>query len=162
MSQNYNLTVNGEQSFIFTIDDLKDLDIISTSQDGFHLLKDNKSYHILFIKNGIEEKHYKVEINHHLYEVKIDDELDIMIKKMGMESGSTKHITELHAPMPGLILDIIVEKGQLVKENDSLLILEAMKMENSVVSPRDGIIKKIKVNNGDAVDKGQVLIEYEK
>jgi biotin carboxyl carrier protein len=63
--------------------------------------------------------------------------------------------------MPGLILEINVVVGQTVKENDPLLILEAMKMENSFLSPRDGVIKSIAVIKGDAVDKGQLLIEFE-
>jgi biotin carboxyl carrier protein len=48
-----------------------------------------------------------------------------------------------------------------VKENEQLLILEAMKMENSILSPRDGIIKSISVAKSQAVDKGQLLIEFE-
>jgi biotin carboxyl carrier protein len=63
--------------------------------------------------------------------------------------------------MPGLILEISVVVGQEVKENDNLIILGAMKMENSFLSPRDGIIKSISVAVGDAVDKGQLLIEFE-
>jgi biotin carboxyl carrier protein len=63
--------------------------------------------------------------------------------------------------MPGLILEISVVVGQTVKENDNLIILGAMKMENSFLSPRDGVIKTISVLMGDAVDKGQLLIEFE-
>jgi biotin carboxyl carrier protein len=63
--------------------------------------------------------------------------------------------------MPGLILEISVAVGQSVKENDNILILGAMKMENSFLSPRDGVIKSIAVNMGDAVVKGQLLIEFE-
>jgi biotin carboxyl carrier protein len=62
--------------------------------------------------------------------------------------------------MPGLILEISVVVGQTVKENDSLLILEAMKMEIVFLSPRDGIIKSISVGLGDTVDR-QLLIEFE-
>ena len=80
---------------------------------------------------------------------------------MGFEVGKTKQINAIKAPMPGLILEINVSVGQEVKENDNLLILEAMKMENSFSSPRDGIIKSIAVFKGDAVDKGQLLIEFE-
>ena len=161
MSQTFTLTVNNTQKFDWTIDDLYDLDIIPVSPDVFHLLKNNKSYHIRFLKNGIQEKHYKVEINHRPYDVVINDELDMLIKKMGMERGISKNIIEIHAPMPGLILDITIKEGQQVNENDSLLILEAMKMENSVVSPRNGIIKRINVLKGDTVEKGQVLIEFD-
>ena len=80
---------------------------------------------------------------------------------MGFELGSSKVVNNVKAPMPGLILDIHVEIGQEVKENDSLLILEAMKMENVLTSPRDGIIAAICVEKGDAVDKNKLLIEFE-
>jgi biotin carboxyl carrier protein len=60
-----------------------------------------------------------------------------------------------------LILEINVTIGQAVKENDSLLILTAMKMENSFLSPREGIIKNIAINVGDSVVKGDLLIEFE-
>jgi biotin carboxyl carrier protein len=63
--------------------------------------------------------------------------------------------------MPGLILDIHVRIGQAVNEDDPLLILEAMKMENVITSPRDGIIKNISVRKSDTVDKNQLLIEFE-
>ena len=79
---------------------------------------------------------------------------------MGFETGLAKQINFIKAPMPGLILEISVVVGQLVKENDLLIILGAMKMENSFVSPREGIIKSISVAIGDAVDKGQLLIEF--
>jgi biotin carboxyl carrier protein len=63
--------------------------------------------------------------------------------------------------MPGLILEINIKEGQEVKENDALLILEAMKMENVINSPRDGIIKTIAVNKGETVDKNVLLIAFE-
>ena len=63
--------------------------------------------------------------------------------------------------MPGLIIEIAVVVGQTVKENDNLIILSAMKMENSFLSPRDGVIKSIAVSVGDAVEKNQLMIEFE-
>ena len=63
--------------------------------------------------------------------------------------------------MPGLILEINVKEGQEVKENDPLLILEAMKMENVINSPREGIIKSVEVKQGQTVDKNMLLIEFE-
>lgn len=87
--------------------------------------------------------------------------MDGLIKQLGFEVGNAKQVSAIKAPMPGLILHIAVKEGQEVSEGDSLLILEAMKMENNFTSPRAGIIQSIKVKQGDAVDKGQVLIEFE-
>jgi len=63
--------------------------------------------------------------------------------------------------MPGLVLDIIVSPGQSVNKGDNLLILEAMKMENVIKSPIDGIIKSIEVDKGNPISKSQVLVTYE-
>ena len=63
--------------------------------------------------------------------------------------------------MPGLVLEIAVTEGQEVKEGDKILILEAMKMENSILIHTNAKIKRIAVSAGQAVDKGQVLVELE-
>ena len=80
---------------------------------------------------------------------------------MGFEIGATKKINEIKAPMPGLILSVDVKVGQEVKEDDALLVLEAMKMENVLTSPRNGIIKSISITKGETVNKNQLLIEFE-
>lgn len=64
----------------------------------------------------------------------------------------------ISAPMPGTILDIKVVEGKSVKEGDILLILEAMKMENEIVSPVDGVVSKIYVGNAATVSTGDPLI----
>ena len=62
--------------------------------------------------------------------------------------------------MPGLIIDLKIKAGDTVQQGDPLLILEAMKMENILKSPGEGVIKNLKVKKGDHVEKGQVLIEF--
>lgn len=62
------------------------------------------------------------------------------------------------APMPGTILDIKVSSGEVVKEGQALLVLEAMKMENEVVAPRDGTVASIHAMKGASVESGDVLV----
>jgi biotin carboxyl carrier protein len=62
------------------------------------------------------------------------------------------------APMPGTIVDVKVTEGDEVKENDVLVILEAMKMENEITSPVSGTVIKILVHKADTVDSGEVLM----
>ena len=61
------------------------------------------------------------------------------------------------SPLPGVILDIKVNVGDTVKKGQTIIILEAMKMENDIVAPEDGTIASINVANGDAVESGAVL-----
>lgn len=161
MSNSYQLSVNNSNSFDWTESDLQNLDAVSIEKNKFHVLKEGKPYKAEIIAADFLSKKYTVKVNNNTYEVAISNELDSLIKSMGIERGRTKLVNAIKAPMPGLILEISVAVGQEVKENDPLLILEAMKMENSFLSPRDGIIKSIAVEKGNAVDKGQLLIEFE-
>jgi biotin carboxyl carrier protein len=62
--------------------------------------------------------------------------------------------------MPGMVLKILITEGDQVKKGDALLVLEAMKMENIIKSPADGLVKKINAVQGTAVEKNQVLIQF--
>jgi len=161
MSITYTLKVNSDYEFKLKASDISKADIIRLSKSKHHLLYNNKSIITETIDSNFNTKSYKVKVNNNTYNVNINNDLDNLIKEMGFEVGTSKLINEIKAPMPGLILDILVEIDQDVKENDALLILEAMKMENIITSPRDGIIKTISVKKGNAVDKNELLIEFE-
>ena len=160
---NETFKVNVNNSFDFDIDTaaVSQLDLIKTSASQEHLLHNNTSYKIEITEESFRNKTYKVKINKNTYNVNIYNQLDALIKDLGFEIGSSKKVEKITAPMPGLILEISVNVGDEVKENDPLLILEAMKMENVISSPREGIIKSIAIEKGDAVDKNQMLIEFE-
>ena len=157
----HSVTVNNNIALDISEAELQNFDSVSTSNNKRHVLYNDTSYEAEIVESDFPSKTYKVKINNNLYTVAIHSPLDQLIKDMGFEIGANKKITDVKAPMPGLILDINVSVGKEVKENDSLLILEAMKMENVIVSPRDGVIKSISVEKGNAVDKNQLLIEFE-
>lgn len=157
----YKAKVDNNEPIEITGEKISNLDAIETSESKFHILQDNKTHTAEILENNFLEKTYKVSVNNKIYSVSIEDELDTLISKMGFTIGLKKQINAINAPMPGLILDLLVEVGQRVEENDTLLILEAMKMENSITSPIDGIIKSIEVEKGEAVEKSQLLIEFE-
>lgn len=69
--------------------------------------------------------------------------------------------TALTTPMSGTVVKVLIEAGADVKSGDTLLVLEAMKMETEVTAPRDGRIRSIEVAAGDAVEGGQVLMEWD-
>ncbi|WP_438424247.1 acetyl-CoA carboxylase biotin carboxyl carrier protein subunit [Aquimarina macrocephali] len=160
MSSAYKVKVNKIFDFEFTEEDISKIDIVSNSKSTHHILQNNKSFHTEIVQSNFDTKKYTVKVNNNSYQVSITNELDTRIAAMGFSLGSSKQVNAIKAPMPGLLLDIQVEIGQEVKEDDPLLILEAMKMENIILSPRDGVIKSISATTGDAVDKGQLLIEF--
>ena len=154
-------TVNGEHQFELNDSEISKFDSIEVSKDEFHVLNDNQSFSAKIIESDFQNKEYQVKVNNNTYDVSLINEMDILIKEMGFQLGTSKLVSEINAPMPGLVLEINVSEGQEVKENQSLLILEAMKMENVLSSPRDGVIKSIFVKQGEAVDKNALLLEFE-
>ena len=160
MGKVFKANVNNTFDFDIKYDEISNFDVVKTSDSHYHILQDNKSFKVEINEANFNTKSYQVKVNNNLYNTHIFNDLDILIKEMGFAIGSTKHVNSIKAPMPGLILEINVKVGQEVKEDEPLLILEAMKMENIITSPRDGIIKSISVNKTDAVEKNQLLIEF--
>ena len=78
---------------------------------------------------------------------------------MGLDLSKMQKVEPIKAPMPGLILKIMVEVGQTLKKGDPVLILEAMKMENVFKATSDATVKAINIQAGKAVEKGEILIE---
>lgn len=161
MKNSYQLTVNNTNIYDLKASESSNFDAVEVSQSKFHILKNNQAFSAEIVSADFIAKTYTVVVNGNSYTVSIANTLDKLIKEMGFLVGSSKKINEIKAPMPGLILEMSVSVGQEVQENDCLLILEAMKMENSFLSPRAGIIKSISAKKGDAVEKGQLLIEFE-
>jgi biotin carboxyl carrier protein len=160
MSDVFKVKVDNSNEFDIAKDDISKLDAVST-KGKYHILQNNSSYKAEVLNSDFNSKTFSVLVNSNTYEVKIANNLDQLISKMGFSQGTNKQINKIKAPMPGLILDVMVKEGQTVQEDDALLILEAMKMENVIVSQREGTIKTISVKKGDAVDKNNLLIEFE-
>lgn len=140
---------------------LQPFDMARLTPDAFHVLKDHQPYDVQLIQSDFNRKSYRLSVNGKPYSVHLSDDLDQLISTMGFEVGSASAISRIEAPMPGLILEIRAAEGDEVREGDPLLVLEAMKMENMILSPRDGAIKRIHVSKGAAVDKKDLLVEFE-
>jgi len=126
-----------------------------------HVLYHNRSYNVELVSENKEDKVSVIKVNGTLYSVFIEDQYDQLLKQLGMDTGSAGKVKEIKAPMPGLVLSIIADEGAEVSKGESILVLEAMKMENIIKSPADGKIKKVFVSKGDKVEKNQVLVQFE-
>jgi len=161
MDKNFKVTVNDSFEYDFTNSDTNKLDVLKLTASNYHVINNNKSFAVNLQKSNFNNREYTVSVNSNNYTVKIGTPLDELIKEMGFSIGTSKKANAIKAPMPGIILTINVKDGQEVKEGDTLLILEAMKMENSIGSPKDGIVKAIHIKNGETVEKGVLMIELE-
>ena len=157
-------TINGKKEFSVGDNELDgqavEWDIIEVRDNTFHILKDNKSYNATLISFNAEEKTMVINVNGNDYEISIKDKYDLLLQQLGITAKSASAVQSIKAPMPGLIINVVAKEGDEVKKGDTLWILEAMKMENVLKSPRDGVIKKVKAELKQTVEKNQVLIEF--
>ena len=135
-------------------------DLVKLTDRTFHILYQNRSYAAEVLALNTAEKTVSLRINGHIHNVQLKDRFDLLLEKMGMGHAAGAKVNTLKAPMPGLIVGINTAVGDAVSKGDSLLILEAMKMENNLKAPGDGIVKTIRAVKGDRVEKGQVLVEF--
>lgn len=150
-----------EFEFYFDAADLNSVDLVKKSTGVFNLIKNHRSVNACILEVFATGKAMKIAVEGEIFEVEIKDELDQLLEKMGYGVNEGKKIKEIKAPMPGLVIGIDVIDGQEVKEGDRLLVLEAMKMENSILIHLNAVIKRVAVSGGQAVEKGQVLVELE-
>ncbi len=139
----------------------KKLDIgIETDAQGFTFISyKNKKYPVEVIHKS--QNKYEVLINNVSYTFSIETPISFRRKRFLQKQQPEKQEAQVIAPMPGKIVDIMIEDGAEVKEGDPVLILEAMKMQNEITANKTGTIKQINVKSGDNVNKDDVLIELD-
>ena len=165
----FKITVNDR--FSFDIEQDKDqylvngkqiiFDLQTIDQNRVSIIHDNRSYLAEMVELNREEKTCVIKVNGNEYTLTIKDQYDELLHRLGMDKLIGSKIADLKAPMPGLVLNVLVKNGDSIKKGDNLLVLEAMKMENIIKSPADLHVKMIRIKSGDKVEKGQVLINFE-
>lgn len=136
------------------------LDKVNLAAGHSHVIYKDRSYRVEIVSEDRAEKRAEIKVNGRLYNVQTEDQFDQLLKQLGMDNLSAGKVQEIKAPMPGLVLKVLIAEGQEVKKGDSLLVLEAMKMENNIKSTTDGVVKKILINQGDKVEKNAVLLQF--
>jgi biotin carboxyl carrier protein len=163
----YITTVEDKQFLVEIIDEkhvsvdgkIYNVDFESVSgQPVFSLIVDGKS-HEAYVQEGDEI--WQVLMRGQLYPVKVEDEREKRLRAAA--GGGVAETGEFHlrAPMPGLVIAIPVTDGQEVKKGQVLLILESMKMQNELKSPRDGKVSRIRVKPGESVEQKQALLSVQ-
>ena len=140
------------KTYRFTIGDkTADVELLQSKDGKLDLLVDGK--HITAYVSSDSAKRW----------VTVNGQTVMLTKASGArKSGGGHHAAgELTAPMPGQVRAVNVSEGDEVLKGQTLLLLEAMKMEIRVQAPRDGVVKKLFVNQGQTVERDQVLIEVE-
>lgn len=135
---------------------LLEIDFAAVSgQPVFSLIIDGKSYEA-YISPG--EDAWEVLMLGRLYSATVEDEREKRMRAAGSATVSSEGEYHLRAPMPGLIVAILVSEGEAIEKGQVLLILESMKMQNELRSPRAGTVTRIRVKDGDRVEQKAPLM----
>lgn len=125
-----------------------------------HLLANGRSYGLVATE-GSTRGEWRLHLNGHRLEAEVVDERTRAIREMTGAAAGPQGPKPVRAPMPGLVVRVLVEPGQTVKAGQGVVIIEAMKMENELKAEADGVVSAVKVEAGTAVEKGAVLVEFE-
>ncbi len=164
----YNITVNQKFSFqlnrnqqgLTVNDEISNADIAEVKPLHYSVISNLQSYNVEVAAFDAAAKTAQIKVNGNLYQITAKDELDELLDKLGMSNLAGAKVSELKAPMPGLVLKVFVQEGFEVKKGDNLFILEAMKMENIIKAPADVKVKAVRIAPQDKVEKGQVLLQF--
>ena len=158
-NQPFLLVVNAGQ-YTFQLTDVDNITLNDSDVINQIILDNNKSKLVSVKEVNHELKRYQIQIDGRTYQVQISDAVDQQILKMNLKSKKSNQLKELRAPMPGLVRQVNVQVGDQVDSGDALFILEAMKMENVLKSPVNGIVSDLFVKPGESVEKNQILLSF--
>jgi biotin carboxyl carrier protein len=176
--QSYTIDINKQQKLIdirlngshYTLD-WRRIATLAADSNGqsstggrYSLLIGGKSYEVFarhLSQSGEKDRStYEILLAGQRFEVTIEDEHTRILAEL-TRTGVSSSAARIQAPMPGLVAQILLEPGASVEQGQTVIVLEAMKMENDLVSPIAGTIKEIKVGKGQVVDQGALLVLVE-
>ncbi len=134
-------------------------EILKEWPGGRYLVRDENKVRIVIIHQASSDgKKVEVTLGQNSIPVRLLDRSDAWQMKEGSDASKDAK-QEVRAPMPGLILNVFVQPGDMVQAGEPLLVLEAMKMENLIKAPSAGTIREVNVSKGDRLEKGQVMVK---
>lgn len=148
-NENKTILINGEEH---------NFEIQKLPGNAISILLDGKSHIFRIIPNN---EGYSIGWSGGEIHASVEDDRDRLMKKLLGNHAGSKSRKRIKAPMPGLVVKLLTEVGAEVKKGDPLVIVEAMKMENEIASPSDGVVAEIKVSEKQAVEKDEVMITLE-
>ncbi len=134
---------------------------IFEDEEGFTVIEYKNKKYLAEITDKDQNK-YTVLLNGLSYHFTIESPISYRRRKFLEKHKEASKVETVPAPMPGKIVELLVEENARVKEGEAILILEAMKMQNEIIAIVAGKVKKIHVKPGDSVSKDEVLMEIER
>jgi len=136
-----------------------DVDASLGTGQTLHLLINGRSIRLECLQRT-EEGDLFLRINSIRYRLPIKNKRELLLARIQGAGTKDRKQTALKAPMPGLVLQVLVTEGQVLQAGDPILVLESMKMENVLRAQSDGTVVSVVIQPGEAVEKGQILVSF--
>jgi biotin carboxyl carrier protein len=137
------------------------LDVAASGNGLLSVLLRGRSYEALVEGVDRTAKTLRISINGQPYQIAVEEPIDRLLRELGLDAATSKKAEPIKAPMPGMVLRVLVSPGQRIEKGEGVIVLEAMKMENVLKAPAAATVKSIRVDERTAVGKGDVLIDLE-
>lgn len=160
VNNKYNYEVDKNENGLLINGENITADVKQLNRLCWHIINNLQSYNAEVVSFNHSEKTAEIKVNNNTYKIEVKDQFDILLDKLGLSSLTAAKISDIKAPMPGMVLKVFAAEGMEIKKGDNLFILEAMKMENIIKATADAIVKKVKIKPGDKVEKGQILMMF--
>ena len=133
---------------------------VSEPEPGVYLIKHEGRVHEASIASSVKkDAPLEVELRGRRFEVLVSDPR--RLKGAGGDHAQDHGLAEIRSAMPGKVVRLLAVVGQKVEKGDGIIVVEAMKMQNEIKSPKDGVIKTVNVEEGETVNAGEVLVVIE-
>jgi biotin carboxyl carrier protein len=133
-----------------------DISLVEPGQ--YHLILGSHSFRLRYLREEGQDIYLLVNGRETMLS-KVDPRM-ALLAELGIDLEMDSAPSGVVAPMPGKVLEVMVSEGQAVEKGDSLLILEAMKMENIIKAPQDATVRSVHISAGDSVEKGAELVGF--
>jgi biotin carboxyl carrier protein len=160
----YQTTVNGvkfeieinQDGEVFVNGEPRNIDFLSLGETLYSVIMETASYEVLV--DNVEGSEHQVLVGGRLYSADVLDERAVLLGSRRGDLGGDTGEVSIKAPMPGLIVDVPVQEGDSVAKGQTIIVLESMKMQNELKSPRDGTVQRVSVEAGQSVEQKKVLV----
>lgn len=156
-NENHEVEIKRDGDKVFARVDEREYELEASEVEPnvFLLKNDNKIYEIFVSPQNSIGEPFQVRVKNFDFEIKLIDSK--RLRGGNAAGGNADGIVEIKTAMPGKLVRILAEQGAEIKQGEPVLVVEAMKMQNEMKSPKDGVVKEIRFSEGATVNAGDVL-----
>ncbi|GAA5219524.1 acetyl-CoA carboxylase biotin carboxyl carrier protein subunit [Membranihabitans marinus] len=151
------ITAHVNHRFIYVLDKVEEIEYQEWAPNQFYLYHNHRKYHLTLLDFNPHQQSFSLMVDGYHFSIDLKDDLRMLIDSLTKDDDASSSGSVVLAPIPGVIKQVFVEVDATVDKDSSILVLEAMKMENIISAPASGTLVALPVVEGQNVSKGDLL-----